>query len=142
MLHLFQWKTLCKDSFLYFSIFSNIKKNKSKENYFWSVEKVRLIFKDCFSTNDPFGLKGREGEQSKVEQIQHKISLFLTNSTLPPSTPPPPLPPSKQVISVRVGQTECFSLFAISTYFCNYSMYSWDSLHFLVLFINLIILFS
>ena len=37
----------------------------------------------------PFGLRGRERKQSRVEQIQSKISLFLTNSTLLSSITPP-----------------------------------------------------
>ena len=32
-LYLFKWKTLCKDSFLYFPVFGSINKNKSGENY-------------------------------------------------------------------------------------------------------------
>ena len=39
--------------------------------------------------NGLFGLRGREGEQSRVEWIQYKISLFLAYTTLLPSTPPP-----------------------------------------------------
>ena len=34
---LFRWKTLCKDSFLYFRVFGNIRINESKENYFQST---------------------------------------------------------------------------------------------------------
>ena len=50
----------------------------------------------CFISNGPFGLRGREGEQSRVEQIQYKISLFLSYTTLLPSTPPPsPLHPNR-----------------------------------------------
>ena len=45
-LYLFQWKTLCKDSFLYFPIFGSINKNKSGENYLWLTEKVWFIFRD------------------------------------------------------------------------------------------------
>lgn len=32
-------------------VFGNIKKNKPKENNFWSTKKVLLIFKDCFPLN-------------------------------------------------------------------------------------------
>jgi len=28
----------CENSFLYFLVFGNIKKNKPKENYFWSMK--------------------------------------------------------------------------------------------------------
>ena len=41
-------------------------------------------------TNGLFELREREREQSKVEYIQHKINLFLVNSTLLPSTLPHP----------------------------------------------------
>ena len=51
-------------------------------------------------TNGPFGLRGREREQSIVEQIQHKISLFQANSTLLPLHSPSFTPPSKQAIKV------------------------------------------
>ena len=45
-LYLFKWKTLCKDSFLYFPVFGSINKNKSGENYLSSTEKVWFIFRD------------------------------------------------------------------------------------------------
>ena len=47
-------------------------------------------------TNGPFGLRGREGEQNRVKQIQHKINLFLANSTLLYSPPLLLLHPSIQ----------------------------------------------
>ena len=37
-----------EDSFLCFLIFGSIRKNDSKENYFWTTKKLRLIFKYCF----------------------------------------------------------------------------------------------
>ena len=43
------------------------------------------------------------------------------------------------IVCVRLEQAENFSLFAISAYVCYYS---WVSLHFLILFMNFIILFS
>ena len=69
--------------FFYFFIF-----------HFATLIKTLQIFLD-FHTNGPFGFRGREGKQSRVEQIQYKISLFLVNSTLLPFTPPPsPLYPN------------------------------------------------
>ena len=51
------------------------------------------------STYGPFGLREREEEQSRVKQIQHKINLFLANSTLLPSTPPTsPLHPNRPLV--------------------------------------------
>ena len=44
----------------------------------------------------PFGLRGKDGEQSRVEQIQYKICLFLAYTTLLPFTPPPsPIHPNR-----------------------------------------------
>lgn len=52
----------------------------------------------------PFGLRGKEGNQSKVEQIWSKISLFLTNSTLLSSTPPPsPLHPNGPYMNLIIS---------------------------------------
>ena len=36
-------------SFPCFPVFCNIRKNELKKNYFWSTQKIRLIFRDCFS---------------------------------------------------------------------------------------------
>ena len=47
-----------------------------------------------------FGLRGKEGEWSRVEYNWPKISLFLANSTILSSTPPPfPLNPNRPLRS-------------------------------------------
>ena len=69
--HLFQWKTLCKNSFSNFLIFSNIRKNELKKNYFWSTEKILLIFKDCF-----FQIKKKKQKKKQQQQQQ----FYLTAS--------------------------------------------------------------
>ena len=73
------------------------------------------------STYGLFGLREKEGEYNRVKQIQHKISLFLANSTL--LFPPPPLPPlhpngplvfffqdKRQIRSTQFGWQQLLSL--------------------------------
>ena len=48
---LFRWKTLRKNSFSYFLVFGSTRNNESKENNLWSIEKIWLIFIDCFPLN-------------------------------------------------------------------------------------------
>ena len=51
-------------------------------------------FVPFINPNGPVGLRGKEGEQSRVWQIQPKINIFLANSFLLSSF----LPPSKRTL--------------------------------------------
>ena len=75
--------TLTKRSFLFFFFF------------FWETMILSFIY-------GPFRLRGKEGKQSRIEQIQYKINLFLTYTTLlySPLLHSPSFPlPSKRVIT-------------------------------------------
>ena len=73
---------------------NNIKqRKKSYQNYLLSGEHFRKLFSapnrlPSTHINGPFESREREGEWSRLEYIQYKISLFLTNSTLLSSIPP------------------------------------------------------
>ena len=71
------------------------KKELSVFLFFWETMILSFIY-------GPFRLRGKEGKQSRIEQIQYKISLFLTYTTLlySPLLHSPSFPlPSKRVIT-------------------------------------------